>query len=184
MRTRTCELNDRTAIARKLLHTSQVVAVVPFMGLDGRALGLALLGVCGAVPATQRRVPYASLALLTLLATVRRPALGGAWVVFTAGDGPAGIAGRALGGPRLPWNRAKTWWGSAAFAAGAGVALFCFLRRWQPQIKPGRAATISTLTALAAAAVETLPIPLDDNYTVPVIAGLLLDRLLGSDPRM
>ncbi len=178
VRTRSRELSDRTLLARKLLHTSQILAVQPFMSLRGRTLGLALLGACGCVLATQRRMPWASLGLLTLLLSVRRPALGGAWAVFTAGDGPAAIAGRLVGGPRLPWNRNKTWSGSAAFALSGTLALYGFLRRYQPRLARHRAIGIATLAALSAAAVEALPLPVDDNYTVPVAAGLVIEGLL------
>lgn len=177
VRTPTCELEQKTLLARKLLHTSQILAVAPFMAAGRRTLGLALLGSSTCVLITQRRVPWASLALLTLLAGVRRPALGGAWVVFTAGDGLAGIAGRALGGPRLPWNHRKSWAGSAAFVLAAAAALFGFLRRYQPHVASRRAAGLAALTALAAATVETLPLPVDDNYSVPVVAGLMIEGL-------
>jgi dolichol kinase len=178
VRTPTGELGDRTAIARKLLHTSQIVAVLPFITLSRRTLALALLGSCAFVLTTQRRTPWASLGLLTLLLSVRRTAFGGAWVVFTAGDGLAGVAGRLLSGPHLPWNRAKTWAGSTAFLLAATAALYAFLERRQPRAGRPRSFLVALFTSLAAATVETLPLPLDDNYAVPVVAGLLLELSL------
>jgi hypothetical protein len=178
VRTRSGQLSDRMLLARKLLHTSQILAAPAFLALHRRVLGAALVGSCACVLTTQRRVPWASLGLLTLLVSVRRPALGGAWVVFTAGDGLAGIAGRMLGGPRLAWNREKTWSGSAAFVVAASAALYGFLRRWQPGASARRSLVVAMSTCLAAAAAESLSIPLDDNYSVPVVAGLLLDILL------
>lgn len=170
-------LGDSTLLRRKLLHTSQILAVWPFMAADPRILGLALLGSCSFVVTTQRRLPYASLGLLTLLLSVQRPALGGAWVVFTAGDGVAGIVGRAVEGPRLPWNRSKTWSGSAGFLIAATAALYWFLRHWQPSTSWKRSLAIASLTGLVAATTESLYIPLDDNYGVVVSAGAMLECL-------
>jgi CDP-diglyceride synthetase len=171
------ELGDAVVVRRKLLHTVQVLTVWPLMAADPRLVGLALLGSSGFVITTQRRLPYASLGMLTLLPSVRRPALGGAWVVFTAGDGLATIVGRLLGGPELPWNRAKTWSGSAGFLVASTVALLWFLRRWRSPAGAGRRLAMASLTSLAAAAVESLDIPLDDNYSVIVVAGAILEAL-------
>src|ERR1039458_9063206 len=37
--------------------------------------------------------------------------VGAIWAVMAWGDGTAGVAGVALRGPALPWNREKTWSG-------------------------------------------------------------------------
>jgi dolichol kinase len=49
--------------------------------------------------------------------------------ILAVGDGIATLAGRALGGPRWPWNREKTLSGSAAFAIGGAVGGI-FLAWW------------------------------------------------------
>jgi dolichol kinase len=171
------ELDDAVVVRRKLLHTVQLLTVYPLMAADRRLVGLALLGSSSFVMATQRRLPYASLGMLTLLPCVRRPALGGAWVVFTAGDGLATIVGRLLGGSVLPWNRAKSWSGSTGFVVASTAALLWFLRRWRSPAGPRRRLAMAALTSLAAAAVESLDIPLDDNYSVIVVAGAILEAL-------
>src|SRR5437879_5808486 len=107
VRVKSRRLDDAALTRRKLVHTAQIVAVV---------LLSQLLLTC------------ASLALLTRLAFADRLAVAGAWAVFTAGDGLSALVGRLAGGPTLPWNRAKTWSGSAAFLAGAGLALLILLR--------------------------------------------------------
>jgi len=171
-------LDDTALVRRKLLHTAQIVAVWPLLRLERLWLTLILAAACCFVLATQRRLPYASMALLTLLAFAGRLAIGGAWVVFTAGDGLAALVGRPAGGPTLPWNKKKSWAGSAAFVTAAGLALFVLLR-WQGQaLSWGWSLCLAIAVAGAGAVVESLAVPLDDNYSVIVVAGSLLQLLL------
>ena len=120
------------------------------------------------------------LAVLLLLVTFpRRPDIAAAaWGILAIGDGIATLAGRAIGGPRWPWNREKTLSGSAAFAIG-GAAAGVFLAWWcRPAVipPPAFAFTIAApiLAALAAALVETLPVRLDDNLSVAASAGAVM----------
>jgi len=120
------------------------------------------------------------LAVLLLLVTFpRRPDIAAAaWGILAIGDGIATLAGRAIGGPRWPWNREKTLSGSAAFAIG-GAAAGIFLAWWcRPAVlpPPAFAFTIAApiLAALAAALVETLPVRLDDNLSVAATAGAVM----------
>jgi uncharacterized protein (TIGR00297 family) len=79
---------------------------------------------------------------------------------------------------RLPWNPEKTVAGTIAFAvfgALAGVALAWWVR---PAVSPLPPLTFTIVApivaALAAAFVETIPVRLDDNISVPVAAGAVL----------
>lgn len=95
-----------------------------------------------------------------------------AWVILAFGDGSATVAGLTLGGPRLPWNRDKSWTGSVAFiAAGASGGLA--IGAWMGS---GNALAI-VLAVLVAAVVESLPLGVDDNLTVPVAAAVTLVTL-------
>lgn len=171
-------LDDAVLARRKLLHTAQIVAVWPLLRLERSWLALVLAAACLFVLLTQRRLPYASLALLTLLAFAGRLAFGGAWVVFTAGDGAAALVGRPVGGPRLPWNGKKTWAGSGAFVLAAGVALLVLLRWQERDLSWAASLLIAIGVAGFGAVVESLNVPLDDNYSVIVAAGALLELLL------
>lgn len=98
----------------------------------------------------------------------------GAWGVLAFGDGAATLVGRRIGGTRVPWNQEKSIAGSMAFviAGGAGGS---FLAWWcGPAIVPPTYAwfpfVAGVTAAVAAAAVETLPIRLDDNISVPATA--------------
>jgi uncharacterized protein (TIGR00297 family) len=97
------------------------------------------------------------------------------WGVLAAGDGAATIAGRAIGGARLPWNRDKTWVGTVSFVLAAGVAGTVLAWWTWPAVTPRPPTwfvwTAPWVAAVAAALVESLPIGLDDNLSVPAVAG-------------
>jgi uncharacterized protein (TIGR00297 family) len=96
------------------------------------------------------------------------------WAIMALGDGMAGVAGSAWRGPALPWNREKTWAGLVGFVA-AGTAGAYLLTRWVgPAVAPGLALKVCAATALVGALVESTPIRLDDNATVPLVAGAFM----------
>jgi uncharacterized protein (TIGR00297 family) len=121
--------------------------------------------------------PIAVLALL-LLFPHNLALVAAAWGILAAGDGFATIAGRAIGGPRWPWNRDKTVAGSVALAV-AGWAAGAFLLWWCQAVAPAPMSRLFLLAAplaaaVAAAAFESLPIRLDDNLSVGLSAGAVL----------
>ena len=97
-----------------------------------------------------------------------------AWAVMALGDGMASVAGEALGGPRLPLNPQKSWSGAAAFVIFGAAGAYVLIRWAGPSVSPGRAVWLGLLTALVGAVVESLPIRLDDNATVPLVSGAFL----------
>lgn len=148
--------------------------VLPQLNLDLRPEG----------PAAQS-MPAASLAVLPggivlypvsvlLLILIYRRHLevaAGAWAIMALGDGAAGVIGEALGTGALPWNRSKTWAGFLAFVL-AGAAGAATLALWvNPTLPAGKVWLICALAALLGAAVESAPIGLDDNLTVPLVCG-------------
>jgi uncharacterized protein (TIGR00297 family) len=79
---------------------------------------------------------------------------------------------------QLPWNRGKTVAGTVAFVvfgAMAGVALAWWVR---PAVSPLPPLTFTIVApiaaALCAALVETIPVRLDDNISVPLTASAVL----------
>ncbi len=122
---------------------------------------------------------YPAAVLMLVLALPRRLDLvAAAWAILAVGDGVATLAGRAAGGPRLPWNREKTWAGSAAFVLAGGAASIGLAWWTAPAIDPRPSAAFLVIAPLvatiAAALVETVPVRLDDNLSVPFAAGLVL----------
>ncbi len=99
---------------------------------------------------------------------------GAVWAIMALGDGLASVAGERLGGPALPWNREKTWAGFIAFVF-AGAAGAYILARWvAPSIPEEKTALVCFATALVGAWVESAPIRLDDNLTVPLVCGAFM----------
>lgn len=119
-----------------------------------------------------------SVLLLLLLLPGRPDIVAAAWGIMAAGDGAATLVGRRSRGPRIPWNREKTLGGTIAFVI-AGAAAGSFLAWWcRPAVIPPPFEAFSIvapiLAAIAAAAVETVPIRLDDNLSVPAVAALTM----------
>lgn len=125
-------------------------------------------------------------AVLLLVAGVgaalgRMDVAAGAWAAMALGDGVATLAGRGIGGPRLPWSDArapKTWAGFLAFvlAGSAGIAFFAhWVGGWTAWVaEPVPLVIAACVAGLCAAVVETLALPVDDNWTVPAVAAAVL----------
>jgi uncharacterized protein (TIGR00297 family) len=139
--------------------------------------------------------------LLILIFPSRLDIVAAAWAILALGDGAATLVGRriamsaetadhaegqrsasstsaALNRGRLPWNRDKTVAGTTAFVvcgAIGGVALAWWTR---PAINPAPSLTFAifapVVAAVAAAFVETIPVRLDDNISVPATAAFVL----------
>lgn len=126
--------------------------------------------------------------ILILLFYKKMYIVAGAWAIMSLGDGCSNIFGRAYGKRKLPWNTGKSWAGSAAFVlfGGLGAAILMWwvnLGQSPAQIIQGQMQTTLTcsyffipafLTAFVAAGVESLPLKINDNITVPLTAGLFL----------
>ena len=106
---------------------------------------------------------FFALGILLTLLLFPVPASSAAIAIFALGDSAASIFGRMIGRKTLFFNKGKTIEGSLfglffAFLAGAFF--------------------VSPLKALAGAAValvvETLPLPVNDNLTIPLITGFML----------
>ena len=116
--------------------------------------------------------------LLILAFPDRRDIAAAAWGVLAFGDGMATLAGRHIASPRIPWNPDKSVAGSLAFVlfGGAAGSLLCWWCRSTviPPVYLWFSIGMPWVAALGAAAVETIPIRLDDNISVPTIASAIL----------
>lgn len=119
-------------------------------------------------------------AVLLLLLTFpdRRDIVAAAWGVLAFGDGIATIAGRHIKSPRIPWNREKSIAGTAAFIlfGGAAGSFLCWWCRSAviPPAYPWFSVWMPWVAAAVAAVVETIPIRLNDNISVPAAAAAVL----------
>jgi uncharacterized protein (TIGR00297 family) len=127
-----------------------------------------------------------SILLLILIFPARLDIVAACWGILAVGDGMATIAGRGLGGMRIPWNREKSVTGSIAFAAcgGAAGAFLCWWCRTSVVPPPYAWFLLGApfLAAGIAALVETIPVRLDDNVLVSFSsAGVLWSASLVSE---
>jgi uncharacterized protein (TIGR00297 family) len=96
------------------------------------------------------------------------------WAFLAFGDGFATLAGKSIRGPRLPWNGDKSWSGFAAFLAFGyvgGEYAYRFMGG-EP-----RMFDIVIPALIACAIVESLPLHVDDNLTVPLAGGAVIAAL-------
>lgn len=119
-----------------------------------------------------------SVLFLLLMFPLRPDIVAAAWGILAVGDGTATIVGRRYGAAKWTWNPSKSVAGTAALAVAGGAA-GAFLAWWcreavvpPPYIWFSIAAPFAA--AIAAAAVETVPIRLDDNVSVPVAAAAVM----------
>jgi uncharacterized protein (TIGR00297 family) len=94
-----------------------------------------------------------------------------AWAIMALGDGMASVAGESLRGPSLPWNLEKRWSGFVAFVIAGGAGAYVLSRWVAPSLPADKALIVSVAGAVVGALVESLPIQLDDNVSVPLITG-------------
>ena len=164
---------SRGEVARKLVH----------MGVGGIAFLIRFLGPLWAAACALGAVLF-NVLLLILVFHRRLEVAAAVWGVLAFGDGMASLAGMALGRAKLPWNPRKSWVGSFAYvlfgtAGAAGLLLWTAPGRYSLPF----ALAVGFATALLGAAVESIPQALDDNISVPLLAGLLLYCLLLSEGR-
>ncbi|HMF97892.1 MAG TPA: DUF92 domain-containing protein [Vicinamibacterales bacterium] len=126
-----------------------------------------------------------SVLLLILLFPARLDIVAAAWAILALGDGTATLAGRAAASARsrtlrgaLRWNPDKTIAGTTAFivcGALGGIAIAWWVRAAVMPLPP-LAFTIAAPLAAAVAAgfVETIPVRLDDNVSVPATGAAVL----------
>jgi uncharacterized protein (TIGR00297 family) len=115
-----------------------------------------------------------SVLLLVLLYRNQMEIVAAVWAIMALGDGTAGIAGVALKSRGLPWNRAKTWSGFGAFVVAGTLGAYALTRWVAPSLPADQVWLVSAVTAVVAAAVESAPVGLDDNLTVPLVAGAFM----------
>jgi uncharacterized protein (TIGR00297 family) len=142
-----------------------------------------------------------SVLLLVLTFPSRLDIVAAAWGILALGDGAATLVGRAttlnaqpatpakkdpsLGfarfafpDVRLPWNPDKTVAGTLAFVICGGLGAVALALWTRPAVMPmpplAFAIVAPFVAAVVAALVETIPIRLDDNISVPMTAGAVL----------
>jgi phytol kinase len=100
-----------------------------------------------------------------------------ALMLVCGGDGLADVIGRRYGSRKLPWNRKKSWLGTAGFLTGGWLLTLLILAIFVAAgVFPGPTSTYLasiTIIALAATLVESFSPPDIDNLTIAFTALLL-----------
>ena len=112
------------------------VVVLPRLGVDLRKSPAGAPG-----PDVWTGIVIYPISVLALILLYRHDLhiVGATWAIMALGDGMASVAGGALRGPALPWNREKTWSGFLGFIV-AGTAGAYLLTRWCDVLGPRRRA--------------------------------------------
>ena len=122
---------------------------------------------------------YPAAVLLLILAFPTRPDIAAAaWGILAFGDGAATLVGRRFPSASLAWNREKSVGGTVAFVicgSAAGVVLATWTRGAVSPLPPLMFALLApAVAAVVAGFVETIPVRLDDNISVPIVAAATL----------
>lgn len=204
----TASLSYRAELIRKALHVMALVLPlgIVLVGRPGAALVLVPLATLGlGLDVARQRVPAFRRLLLGIFRPIMRPSevpppgapivLNGAvWMCLAAalcavlfepvvaacalailmvGDAAAALVGRRFGRTRYPGSE-KSLEGTLAFVAAGALAAWPFAALAEPSLPLG----VLMAGTVSAAVLEALPLPLNDNLSVPLLTGALLTVLL------
>ena len=158
-------------VASIIIFTSLVYTVSELSRLDGR--NLPIISDITRHAASQSELYgfaaaplYFAFGIVATLLLFPTPAGGAAIAIFCLGDSAASIFGGMIS-TSLPFNKGKTWEGSLAGFLFAFLAGTFF-------ISP----ILALIGAAVAMTIEVLPLPINDNISVPIITGLVLTLLV------
>lgn len=122
-----------------------------------------------------------SVLLLILIFSQYMHIVAAAWAIMAMGDGFATLFGKIYGRRPLPWNRDKSWVGLFSFLlfGGLGAAAMTWWVVWGRPLPaaPGLLLAAPLAAALAGAFIESAPLRLNDNFTVPLGSAFFLYSL-------
>lgn len=91
--------------------------------------------------------------------------------ILAFGDGSATLGGVLLGGPKLFWNREKTWAGLLSFwLCGSLVSAVAYWGEVVPHVPFREALLVGAIITAAAAFAESLPLRMNDNLRVGIVS--------------
>ncbi len=94
------------------------------------------------------------------------------------GDIAAALIGRRFGRTRIMWNVGNNevnWNNRKSLEGSISCFLFCFLAAL---VAPHLPLWVGIIGALVATMVEAAPLPINDNFSVPLISGLVMHILV------
>ena len=172
-------LSPAAAVAFAVAGVLLGVVVLPRLGVDRMIIREGEARVSG--------VQLYPIGVLGVVLIFPLPIAAAGWAVLGIGDAASNVIGRRLGRGRLPWNRRRSWAGTAAFvvfAAPAAAALLAWVWPngtasplgvgWPFAVADARIESIAPAAiagAVVGAAAESLG-GVDDNVTIPIAASL------------
>ena len=121
------------------------------------------------------RYYFGTLFIVAIMFPYEPEILGAAWLVLALGDGLSAT----VGGPKsvsVPWNRKKRLYGTVACFFGSAAGLLLALVWFGGFFTPIALLQVAVI-GLAAAIVESLDTPLDDNLLMGLVVALLCKTL-------
>lgn len=115
-----------------------------------------------------------SVLALTLLFRERLDLAAAAWGILAAGDGMATLVGTTVRSRRLSWNPDKSVAGLIAFVVSGAAAASLLLVWTRGDVLSIPVVLLAVAAAGVAGLVETIPLRLDDNVSVPAAAAAVL----------
>lgn len=119
------------------------------------------------------------LGLLVLVLFFPKPVVLLSALYLAIGDPIAAVVGTRWGKTKL--TSRKTWEGSLANLLATGVTSFCF-GLWFLNWNVPQALVLAFLGGIISTLVELIPLPLDDNFTIPVGSALFFSLLASVFP--
>ena len=102
--------------------------------------------------------------------------------ILALGDGSATLGGKLIGGPKLLWNREKTWAGLICFwVCGTLVSSLVYWGEVRPQPTLLSALGVAAMVTGAAAIAESLPLKLNDNLRVGIATLVACETVIAGD---
>lgn len=163
----------RVPVKKKLVHLSGLIFVCPIVWLRPWQTIILLSLIIGFSRIFLRFTAYGMISVcLLLLLSHNREVASAAWLTLILGDGMSTLCGIAWGGPSWSWNRRKTLIGSLAFLVSTvGGLSVLFILIFHHDV--ARSVVVAFACASGAAIMESLPLSVNDNLTVVLVAGML-----------
>src|SRR5262245_37271131 len=124
-------------------------------------------------------VAYPAMVALLILVFAGKhiPIAAAVWAMMAFGDPAASIAGKLVGGPKLPWNPGKTWVGLLSnWAVGGAAAILLFLFVSRREIQPDSVAILVAGAAIYAF-LESVRAGVDDNIVAALPTALAVYQM-------
>ena len=97
-----------------------------------------------------------------------------AWCALAIGDAASTVFGRRYGKKKLKWNFKKSYVGTSAFFIFTFIGMSFFTWWFRPDFAITNIILFSLIGSFAGAIIESLPIRLEDNMTIPLGTAAIL----------